>query len=450
MFLMEVLVIGAGVAGLAAAQSLSAAGNRVRILEARDRSGGRIHTLRDPGFSTPVELGAEFVHGKPWQVFDNIIRTGRLFVEEVSGRHRYVENGEPVEDFERFSKIDRLFERMADPLLPDQVFADFLAQANTDRETNAAAIGYVEGFNAARADRISTRSLVAESEAQAAIEGGRAFRIAEGYDRVPQWLWERCAPELATLHCNTTVTAVHWRRGHVEVATRSTASPVAGSTAQAVFEADRAIVTVPLGVLKAPEDAPGAIRFDPVLMGLRPILERLEMGEAERVTLRLRRSIGRLYPALSDDGFIHSSDEGFPAWWTSLGGPRSTDLVAREIVVTGWAGGPKAEGLAGLSETELAGRAIDSLARILGANRETLASNVSAWHAHNWHDDPFSRGAYSYAGVGGVEAQARLAQPFENTLYFAGEATDTEGYSSTVHGALSSGYRAARQVLESR
>jgi monoamine oxidase len=163
--------------------------------------------------------------------------------------------------------------------------------------------------------------------------------------------------------------------------------------------------------------------------------------------MRLGAALGQRYPILAEPGFIHSSDEGFPTWWTALPAPASQE--APPLVLTAWAGGSKAERLSTLPEADLAECAIDSLGRILGGARAAVASEVQAWHVHNWSLDPFTRGAYTYAGVGGLEARRSLAVPFKNTLYFAGEATDTEGHAATVHGALTSGRRAARQILES-
>ncbi len=443
---MEVLIIGAGAAGLAAAQSLCAAGVWLRVLEARDRIGGRIYTTRDPSFAIPVELGAEFIHGRPREIL-GITRAAGLSVAEVIGRHRAVWDGKLSGNGERFAKVDEIFERMADPAAPDQTFAQFLNRiGDADEGAKAAARGYVEGFNAARADHISTRSLICESQAQEAIDGDRAFRIPEGYDRVAHWLWDQCASRSATLHLNTIVTGIQWRRGRVEVEAHSSSRKLLLEPARTAFTADRAIITVPLGVLAAPEGARGAIRFNPGVPKLKSALKRLETGQAVRVTVSFRAALANARPILAEPGFIHSNDEDFPTWWPSLPAPNSQK--APSLVLTAWAGGPKAERLSALQDTDLAERATDSLARILGVPRAEVASHVQGWHLHNWSLDPFARGAYSYAGVGGLEARRKLATPVENTLYFAGEATDTDGHAATVHGALASGWRAAGQVLE--
>jgi monoamine oxidase len=443
---MQVLIIGAGAAGLAAAQSLCAAGVRVCVLEARDRIGGRLYTIRDPSFPAPVELGAEFIHGRPPEILE-IARAAGLTIAEVTGRHRAVQDGKPAGNDDRFAQVDEIFRRIADPALPDQTFAEFLSWIDAEEEAKMAARGYVEGFNAARADRISTRSVAYESQAQDAIDGDRAFRITEGYDRVAHWLWDECGSRSATLHLNTIVTSIQWQRGRVEVEAQPPRGESQPPPVPAVFTADRAVITVPLGVLAAPEAALGAIRFVPEVPDLKHALTQLEMGQAVRVTMKFSAEAGRRYPILAEPGFIHSDDEGFPTWWTALPAPTSEENSP--LVLTAWAGGPKAERLATMPDADLAERAIHSLARILAVPRGAVASQVLGWHLHNWSLDPFARGAYSYAGVGGLEARRRLAVPVENTLYFAGEATDTEGHAATVHGALASGRRAARQILES-
>ncbi|MGH9430198.1 MAG: flavin monoamine oxidase family protein [Terriglobia bacterium] len=435
--MMEVLVIGAGVAGLAAARTLAAQGVKVRILEARNRIGGRIHTLQDPVLSIPVELGAEFIHGRPDELF-TLSREADLATAEVCGQHLFYEKGKLAQRDELYPEIEKIFERMSDPRLPDQTFSEFLRQVKAKPEVARWATGYVEGFNAARAELISIHALAHEMRASDEIDGDRAFRFPDGYDRVAQWLWQDCAARSVVLDVQAIVTSVKWRHGRVEVK----GIALAGRS-QTEFRADRAIVTVPLGVLKAPPGAPGAIRFMPDLPALRGALERLEMGEAMRVTLVLRARFWQEHEQLSHAGFIHSNDPEFPTWWTSIEG----QPPARGRALTGWSGGPKAEKLALLSDSEAADHAINSLARILGASPESIGRQVERWYVHNWRNDPLARGAYSYARVGGEEARCILATPIEDTLYFCGEAANTDGYSATVHGAIASGQRTAREIL---
>jgi len=435
---MEVLGIGAGVAGLAAARSLCAAGIKVCLLEARDRVGGRIHTIHGPSLPVPIELGAEFIHGRPPTIIA-IAEKGGLKIQKMPGRHEYWQEGKRVRQDDVFGKIDEIFERMSDPGLPDQTFSAFLGQINPNQEARQWATDYVEGFNAARADRISTRSLAYESRAQQTIGGDRAFRFSQGYHCLVDWLWQECASCGVILHLDTVASTVDWRRGHVEVTARVSTN----HSTQHIFSAERAIITVPLGVLKAPEESPGAICFRPQPPSLYAALDQLEMGYATRVTLRFRPGFRELHPALVESGFIYSSEDAFPTWW-SLPERPGTRITPG---VTGWAGGSKAERLTGLSDAQLARRAMKSLAEIVGARFDAMRKDVEAWYVHNWNADPFARGAYSFARVRGLEARRILSEPVENTLFFAGEAADTEGHAATVHGAIASGQRAAQQIL---
>jgi len=436
---MDVLVVGAGVAGLAAARSLCTAGIDVSILEARDRIGGRVCTVRDSALEIPVELGAEFVHGRPPSIFD-LAKTAHLDIEEMAERHEYWQDGKSVRRNGLFGKADEIFERMAGPSLPDQTFSEFIAQIDAAPEVRQMAVGYVEGFNAARADRISTKALDLESRAQQAIDGDRAFRFRQGYDRLVEWFWQECRARETTRHLNTVVTVVEWRRGHVKVTARDTAK----ASAEQVFHADRVIVTLPLGVLQTAGDMPGAVRFSPEPPRLRSALNRLEMGHAARVTLKFRPEFMRAHPRLAESGFIHSNEDAFPTWWTPLAAPDGRPVPA----LTGWCGGPKAERLARSSDAEIAELAIESLARVVGTGGDVVRREVEAPYVHNWSSDPFARGAYSYARVGGLEARRVLVEPVEDTLYFAGEAIETEGHATTVHGAIESGERAAKRIIE--
>jgi monoamine oxidase len=137
--------------------------------------------------------------------------------------------------------------------------------------------------------------------------------------------------------------------------------------------------------------------------------------------------------------FVFSQDDWFPTWWTTM--------PTRSSLLTGWAGGTRAKKLALTGEEFMVERALESLGRVLGLERSTLEGQLEGHYVHDWDADPFSRGAYSYAAVGGAGAPRILSQPLEETLFLAGEATDVRGNSGTVHGAIASGRRAAHQVL---
>jgi monoamine oxidase len=137
--------------------------------------------------------------------------------------------------------------------------------------------------------------------------------------------------------------------------------------------------------------------------------------------------------------FFHSAATAFPTFWTSL--------PLRAPLLTAWIAGPKAARLSMYEMPDIVRQALESLSAVFGG-RPQSEFELEAAYLHNWQTDPFARGAYSYIGVGGGDARRTLAEPLEGTLFFAGEATDTEDEAATVTGALQSGERAAREVAE--
>lgn len=118
-------------------------------------------------------------------------------------------------------------------------------------------------------------------------------------------------------------------------------------------------------------------------------------------------------------------------------------------IITAWAPFRCAERLSGKSRCDVIERALQTLGRLLSIPATELAELLDESYFHDWQSDPFSRGAYSYCAVGADGAQNTLARPLENTLFFAGEATDTTGHNGTVHSAIASGVRAAREMIRS-
>jgi len=440
----DVLVLGAGVAGLAAARELSQSGLHVSVIEARERVGGRVYTRRVAGHPLPFELGAEFIHGRPSVSFDIVEQAG-LLAYEINGEGWLAHSGQLLPNHHLWAQADQLFAQMAQLSPPDISLETFLARFQHDatwQDAVAMAASYAEGFDAADVRRVSVLSLIREQQAAAAIQGDSAFRIADGYDRFVAALADGCATSHTHIHLGTLARRISWRRGHVEIETEDTQ----GSGVR-IFTARRAIVTLPLGVLQAPVGMRGAVEFRPALDTHASAAHQLAMGQVVKLMLRFRERFWEQEPlplavASMDPrrvGFLFSRDMAIPTWWTAY------PAVVPQI--TAWVGGPPAQRLVDLPEDMLLSQTLDALAQVLSVPRSRIEGQLVDTHSHNWYTDPFARGAYSYVTVGGIEAVQALATPVEDTLFFAGEATNNEGATGTVHGALATGQRAAREIL---
>lgn len=426
----DVAIIGAGVSGLAAAGELRRRGLRVAVYEARDRIGGRVLTHRDGRFPLPLELGAEFIHGEGKET-ERVLREAGLSALDVAGEHWQARKGkiQPYGSF--FGQIDQVLDRI-DPEGQDQSVDEFLARKPGGRSgapDRAAVREFVTGFHAADPAQIGVLSIAPEGGEEASDAVSRAGRVVEGYDRIPAWL----ARDLgSSLHLGTPVTEIAWERGRVELTLKGKARRKA--TARA------AVVTVPVGVLQAHPDGPGGIRFRPDPPRLRETVDLLAMGSVIRLVLGFSEFPWKDREELERLSFLHTGDAIFRVCWTAY--------PLRLPVLVAWSGGPPAAELALKGPGEIRAAAVRALSGQLGISHRRIESRLEQAWMHDWDNDPLSRGAYSYARVGGSEAGKALARPVQGTLFFAGEATDEQGRTGTVEGALATGLRAARQVAK--
>jgi monoamine oxidase len=424
---LEAMVIGAGVAGLAAARTLAEAGRRVALIEARERVGGRIHTVPAIQGELPVELGAEFIHGLPTELIDLVDEAG-LTRFELEGDSRCIGPGRGVgrlgpcgDQREVHQLFDELGHAQLSPNSRDLSFSEFVSQRKVGPEAATWAANYVEGFNAADADRISIRALAKQQAAEDAISGDRLFRVVEGYARVPEFLLRRFRDAGGELHRSTAVRSLDWEPGQVQVVTDT----------GRVLLANAAILTLPLGVLQARR-----VTFSPPPGEILKAADSLVMGLAARVVYEFDSSFWREFTALKGVSFLFAPEATPPTWWTTSPKAGST--------LTGWIAGRKAKKL----ETDLLPEmGLETLSVMLGSTLHAVRKHLLRWHGHDWQTDPHSLGAYTYVPRGAIDASDQMSQPVEQTLFFAGEHTDTSGHWGTVHGALRSGYRAARQLL---
>lgn len=435
----DVVIIGAGAAGLAAARTLGHAGVRCAVLEARTRLGGRIHTLPEASSPAPVELGAEFIHARPPATWDLVQRFG-IPVADIPDGHLSRHAGR-LRESDAFDKgIGRVMRTLARRRAPETSFDEFLRSPSARRllaQDRAAARAFVAGFDAADPADISAESIAREAEGMGNVAEETQFRPVRGYADLVNALRDDVPRSVVHWHLATAVRRVRWQPGRVVIDTDRRRSWIARAV----------IVTLPVGVLQLEPDHQGAVRFEPDISRHRSAARRLGAGDARRVVLRFRRAFWEddavarragAGNALRDAVFLHIPGAAFPTWWTAR--------PLRAPQLTAWAGGPAARALSGLHAGRVTALALDSLARLLACPRRALERDlVGAW-THDWSADPFARGAYSYERVGAASARRDLARPLDRTLWFAGEACDTAGQASTVAGALASGTRTAERL----
>ena len=423
---MDTLVIGAGLAGLAAAERLAAAGAAVTLLEARTRLGGRVWTESQRA-GVAVELGPEWL-GSDGAVHDLLIRAGPPLVEARGRQVRRVDGR--WEDISDLGDRNRELVRRAGGLRgADRSLLSALDECCTGSEAVEARVSllrYVEGFHAADPSRLSTRWLT-QVEANQPAEASE-FRAPGGVGRAVEALSARLHGR-CDLRLGTVAREVRWTPGRVEVQCADGARYRAGS----------AVISIPLPLFDPGSDETAAVRFTPRLRQKTDAARLLEMGQVVKVVLGFRDAFWREIGALEEMLFLHDFDQPLPTWWTSLD--------PRLPILTGWAGGPPAARLAGLAEAELLTLALGSLAHGLGMSPRDVSGRLEFHRSHDWLSDPFSRGGYTYVTVGGVEAYRTLAEPVAGTLYFAGEATCGDGLNATMEGAVRSGRRAADELL---
>lgn len=409
----DVIIVGAGVSGLAAAAELTKRGLDVVVLEARDRIGGRIFTQHAKEWQTPLELGPEFIHGLDpalWQLIrDNGLRTLPMDREMVT-----VQAGKQVPDEAPWEDATRAITHAP---ANDTSVTKHLAQL--PREARELACRYVEGFYAARVDDVSAQWIAVQEQAGEQLQQDHVEHLIEGYDRVPARLAAGLQPNVIKL--GRVVTLIEWTRGAVKVATAN----------GEVYEGRRCVLTLPPPLLARLDIAPAW----PAEVAR--ALANIVMGPVLKIVLRFDEPVWESFPFYDADkpfGMLFSPGERWPTWWTDIADP---------LRLTAWAGGGRVDKLA--RDTDHVDSALSALANIGEIAVDDLRRHLVTWACHDWQGDPFSQGAYAYVKVGHADAPTILTRDVENTIYFAGEATHPT-HSGTVHGALESGQRAALAV----
>jgi monoamine oxidase len=458
----DVVIVGAGIAGLAAARALSEAGRSVILLEAQPRVGGRIHTLRRAGWTSPLELGAEFVHARP-AAFMKVIREARIETSPQPQRHVMAQAGKITSVNRQFAAAEALLERLPDE---ERSFASEVRRPavrdGSSATTRRMARDFVEGFNAAEASRISSRSLVRQSRAAEKEGGERIDRVLGGFDALVDTLTRALSRRRqCQIFLSMAARTVAWSRGEENGILVSAASTLGWRGGRAFrapvsWRARTVLVTVPLPLLKGGH--PNALRFIPALPAEhRRATADTAAGSVAKLLVRFREPFWKRKGILDAEtrarlgrlSFLHTPRGAFPTWWTR----RPLD----EPVLVGWAAGPAAARVSerlGSTQSREARESgafeagLGSLARALGVRANALEALVDDFVFCDWQREPWARCAYSWLPVGAGSAPSTLATPIEGRLFFAGEACDVENAPGTVHGAYRSGLRAAQLIQD--
>ncbi len=417
---MSVIIIGAGVAGLAAAHTLRTSDHTVTVLEARQRIGGRVYTRRDIAGAIPVEMGAEFIHGDQaptWEIVHHLgLRT--LHWEKQTDSLVRMETGELVTMADARQNpafdITRTWDLPDLPVHPqDEDLHHYLTRHGfTPEQLQYTRRSFVNAHGES-IDHISAAAALADMQDDTAGEGD--YRLLDGYDQLVRHLARN-----QTIHMNTVVEKIVWGADGVRVMTDH----------GRLYEADHVIVTVPVGVLLA-----GDVTFEPELpQAKQAALGQLQMGPGLKLVYVFDR------PLLPDGVMALYSSRTPSMWWSpSVGHPD-----APAFVITAFATGDYARELIALGEREMQAQGVATLREELGA---AAVPDPTAVFVQNWATDPYTKGVYSSVMTGGGDCRAVLARPLAGRLHFAGEATASNAWAATVHGAYASGLRAASEVV---
>ena len=419
---LHVIVVGAGAAGISAARSLQDTGCRVTILEARDRIGGRVQTAYDLA-PHPVELGAEYIHGANVVTWDMVRQFNLTTVSDVTKDDFHIYFGDRIHSGDDKSRIPSF--HLVDTY--EDIAIDWVEQGRPDASVHDVVTKWAELNNADLSPDLQrlVNSRVSAREggdwARLGVHGmyeqndnpGGNFRIKEGYTAL---LEQAVAGLNVTL--NTPVQSILWSQDGVQI----------HSTTGQTFAADRALVTLPLGVLQAQD-----VRFTPSLPPEKQAaINGLGAGHVDKIAMRFRE---RFWP--QDMAGVLTTLQS-QIWWRP--GWRRDDEAPLLMAIIGGDAALHFESLGADAVPE----ALDHLSAMFGEN---ACKHFEAGRFISWGTDRWSKTGYSYGLVKGAGLRDQLAQPVDDILFFAGEATHVT-HSGTVHGAIESGARAAHEILK--
>ncbi len=429
----DILIIGAGSAGLMAARKLVKAGKKVIVLEARDRCGGRIHTIDKKSFFKHVELGAEFIHGDLPVTLNLLKEAGISYFPATAEMWRY-QNGQLKQEDFFTDGWDSLLKHL-NSLEKDTSISAFMKRQFKGKKYEGlknTVWKFVSGYDTADPNKASAFALRKEWQSE---DESAQHRIEGGYCAMIKYLDQECKAGGGVVNLNSAVKDIYWEPGQVKAVT----------TNGTVYKAKQIVIALPLGVLQAGEDEKGAVTFHPPIGKHNDAIKAMGFGTVIKILLEFKepfwmdKSAEELAgKSLKNMGYLFS-DEVIPTWWTQT--PQTSS------VFTGWLGGPAAAEKKDLSELELLKLALRSLSNIFNRDAEDLHDKLIAFNIMNWTAEPFTRGSYAYDTIAAPTSRKTLSTPVDDTLFFAGEYLYEGPAMGTVEAALTSGDEVAERII---
>jgi monoamine oxidase len=411
-----IIIVGGGISGLVAARLLSSMYN-VILLEALRRFGGRICTLDKKEFPMSIEGGAEFVHGKAPET-KKLLKSAGLKYTKVEGKFYRKKKNSLILEEDAIDGWEKLLQQMGE-LQEDMTlnhFLDTYFQEKHHEQLRQEARNYAEGFDIADPDKVSVKSLHREWSHQSSDH-----RVDDGYGALIKFLVKDARNRGCRLITGAIVERITWQN-QISISTID----------NQLFKADKCLLTIPLGVLQNREGL--SITFDPPITDYINASRKMGYGKVIKVVLAFKSRFWK-----KDAGFFLSDDK-FSAWWTQLPSPLS--------ILTGWAGGPKAEELSLLSSTVLLETAINSLANLFKIDEMILKESLEGWHVFNWQKEKSILGGYSYATPETSDALKLLNTPINDLIFFAGEGIYSGDHPGTIEAAIVSAKQTAAYLLK--
>ncbi|HEY8400625.1 MAG TPA: NAD(P)/FAD-dependent oxidoreductase, partial [Cytophagaceae bacterium] len=423
-------VIGAGAAGLMSAKELADKGKKVLVLEARERAGGRIFTMKEK--AGLLEAGAEFIHGRlPLTL--GLLEKANANILLVKGNNYIVRNN-------YLSKGDFFIEGWDDLLaklkglkedISLQEFLDTRFASPGYANLRKSVIEFVEGYDAADISKVSALAIRDEWLAD---NVSLDFRIKEGYDCLIKYLENEIIVKGGSINYSTIVKEILWSRGNVEVMTNR----------DICFHAQKVIIAVPIGVLQSSKQ-PASILFNPPIPpNVYQAIHQIGYGAVIKFVFVFKEPFWLDYfdkngkhHKLDNPSFIFSN-AFIPTWWTQY--------PSNIPVLTGWIAGKNALKISSWNTQQLLEKAVESISLLFHVSTEWIYEQLLEQKVFNWVADPFTMGGYTYSSIGSAEVRKVLSTPINDTIYFAGEGVYEGPEMGTVEAALVSGKRAADKV----